>query len=96
MVDSTPEEVSLTQYVPTDIPNVIDHFICKLCNSVVFQPKECSKCEQAYCFNCTQLSIANQKKWKCPKCNSEEPLLDMHRVIKEVLDQLIFKCPKCA
>jgi hypothetical protein len=65
---------------------------------VVFQPKECPRCERCYCFDCINREIAVNKKWKCrnPKCNSEEAVVEQHRVIKEVLDQLIFKCPQCS
>ena len=95
MVDSTPYEVSLNQYVATMIPNVINHFVCRLCSNVVFEPKECPHCEQPYCFNCQQIEIATKKEWQCRKCKSKEQLVNMHRVVKEVFDQLIFSCPKC-
>jgi hypothetical protein len=28
-------------------------------------------------------------------CGSNENLADMHRVVKEVLEKLVFSCPKC-
>ena len=58
MVESTPFEVSVSQYVPTEMANVIDHFIYHLCTNVVYQPKECPKCEKCYCFDCVNTHIA--------------------------------------
>jgi hypothetical protein len=34
-------ELSSTNYVPTELAGVIDHFLCKLCGYVVHKPKEC-------------------------------------------------------
>ncbi len=28
-------------------------------------------------------------------CQSTEPVQDMHRVVKEVLEKLVFACPRC-
>jgi hypothetical protein len=37
-------DIQSSSFMPTELPMVIDHFICKICGFVVFQPKECPKC----------------------------------------------------
>ena len=86
MVEATPYEVSISQYTPSEVSTVIEHFICKICKFVVYQPKECPKCEQAYCFDCVNLQIAHDKVWRCGKCKAQDQVVDMHRVVKEILD----------
>jgi hypothetical protein len=82
--------------MPTELTNVIDHFLCRICKLVVFQPKECPKCTSVYCFECNSNFISNKGKWQCIECNSYEPLVEMHRVVKEILEKLVFQCPLCS
>ncbi len=39
--------------------------------------------------------VVKAGKWTCVECNSHENVTDMHRVVKEVLEKLVFSCPKC-
>lgn len=89
-------EVQSSNFQATELPNVIDHFLCKACSFVVYQPKECSKCSSVYCHECSQqLVTKNAGRWKCLECQDTNKVIDMHRVVKEVLEKLVFKCPKC-
>ena len=88
-------DVQSTQFVATELPDIIDHFLCKICNYVVYQPKECPKCSSVFCFECNSGQISKMGKWKCPTCQSQDNLTDIHRVVKEVLEKLVFSCPKC-
>eukprot|EP00347_Sterkiella_histriomuscorum_P011771 403371155 len=83
--------------MPTELPDVIDHFLCKICRLVVYQPKECSRCASLYCFDCSNNLISKNSKWQCvdKKCNSQDPLVEIHRTVKEVMEKLVFSCPKC-
>ena len=75
---------------------MIDHFLCKLCGYVVHKPKECPQCAQTFCHDCVQDRILSTKiKWQCPTCQSVDQVNELHRSVKEVLDVLVFKCPKC-
>ena len=88
-------DIQSSNFVPTELSQAIDHFVCRLCNFVVIQPKECPKCNCVYCFQCNQNQIMQKGKWNCSECNSTDNLVDLHRVVKEVLEKLIFVCPKC-
>lgn len=80
----------------TELPNVIEHFICRLCSLVVFQPKECPKCNSVFCHECVQADLVKKGgRWKCQECGSIDNVTDIHRVVKEVLEKLVFQCPKC-
>lgn len=61
-------EVQSSHFVPTELPNAIDHFLCRLCGYVVFQPKECPKCNCVYCHECNCNFIQKQGKWQCREC----------------------------
>ena len=62
-------ELSATNYQPTELAGVIDHFLCKLCGYVVHKPKECPQCSQTFCHDCVQDRILSTKnKWQCPNC----------------------------
>lgn len=63
---------------------------------MVFQPKECPKCASVYCHDCNQKYIEKHGKWCCGECRDNTPLTEMHRVVREVLEKLVFQCPKCA
>lgn len=90
-------EISSTHYHASELHNhVIEHFECYFCKNIVFQPKECPKCTKPYCHECIQNSISQKKRWECPRCKSAENVVDMHRVVKEILEKLIFKCPGCS
>lgn len=81
--------------MPTELSNVIDHFLCRLCKYVVWQPKECPKCNSVFCHECATRVITTRGQWQCSECMSKDQVTDMHRVAREVLDMLVFKCPKC-
>ena len=38
---------------------------------------------------------SNRGKWQCKDCKSTDPVTDMHRVVREILEKLVFMCPKC-
>ena len=88
-------EVNVQNFVPTELSNVIEHFLCRLCKLVVWQPKECPKCNSVFCHECATRYITTRGAWQCQECMSKDQVTDMHRVVKEVLDMLVFQCPKC-
>ena len=83
-------EVQSSNFVPTELTNVIDHFLCRICNFVVWQPKECPKCNSVYCHTCQQKLQGEKGMWQCKECTSKEPVTEMHRTVKDVLDMLVF------
>lgn len=52
MVDSNHTDIQSSHFVPTELPTAIDHYMCHICQYVVWQPKECPKCNSVYCHDC--------------------------------------------
>lgn len=88
-------EIGTNNFVATELPTAVDHFICRICKFIVYQPKECPKCNSVYCHECNTKLIVQKQKWQCPECTSPDAVIDLHRVVKEVLEKLVFQCPKC-
>ena len=70
-----------------------------ICTCLLFNPKECSNCDKAFCELCIDGWLKNQRdkggKGSCPNCNQEESTYkDMNRVIKALLNDTIVVC-KC-
>jgi Galactose oxidase, central domain len=90
-------DVQSSNFVPTELPGAVDYFLCRICGYVVHQPKECPKCNCVYCFDCNnKFTLSNGGKWQCKECSCTENLTDVHRVVRELLDSLVFSCPKCS
>ncbi|CDW87335.1 traf-type zinc finger family protein [Stylonychia lemnae] len=79
-------------------PDSIDNFfICKVCLQVIQDPKECSKCQTAFCGKCIDdwvksLQRQRNKGINCPiRCEDVE-FKEIHRFANERLKQTQFKC----
>lgn len=69
------------QVLDAPLYNLIDDFICGLCDNVVAPyPDECPQCNKLYCETC----IKQRGYWQCPNfnCNSTRKPCDMHRGVK--------------
>jgi hypothetical protein len=68
-----------------------DYSMCIICSGIVYNPKQCKKCEYCFCGICI-------KKWTsrsntCPmKCNSTE-FIEPCRIVKNMLSKLVLICP---
>ena len=66
-----------------------DNIICSICQGILYNPVQCSKCQNCFCKKCIE-------KWKlqsnkCPfKC--EKSVYKSNRFITNILAKLIFKC----
>jgi len=83
-------EIGSGNFMPTELAQAVDHFECRICKFIVYQPKECPKCNSVYCHDCNTKMISQKGKWQCVECHSNEPVTEMHRVVKEVLEKLVF------
>lgn len=72
MVDYSEMDIQSGNFMPTELPNAMDHFLCRICQFVVFQPKECPKCNSVYCHECNTRFISTQGKWQCKECMSTD------------------------
>ena len=66
-------------------------YICGICKLVVLDPKECSKCNVVYCEECIQKS-RHQGVASCPKKCDDHKIVDLHRFVKNLLLNQVFKC----
>jgi len=64
--------------------------ICSICQGLIYQPKQCSKCENCFCKHCIDewLKRNSTCPFRCPNATFKES-----RLIKNLLEKLNIKCP---
>lgn len=70
-----------------------DFFVCPICANVVRDPLECSGCQSVFCTRC--IEPWREKNEHCPKkCKGNDSVewREMHRMVKQDLLSLKFKC----
>jgi E3 ubiquitin-protein ligase NRDP1 len=65
---------------------VDDYFLCISCNGVVYNPKECSKCEVLFCQAC------GEKLSTCPSCTEVLSLQETSKYALMTYSQLTLRC----
>jgi hypothetical protein len=65
--------------------NILNNFICPICNLIVIKPNICGLCNILYCEKCLLLNN------KCPNC-SVQNIGNIPRIIKNILSNLKLKC----
>lgn len=69
-----------------------NYFTCTICFKMLFDPKQCTQCETAYCADC--IYQWNQQQNRCPAASCQNAhYVNLHRVVKQTLDQRRFFCP---
>ena len=58
---------------------VDNYFICKICLKIVSQPRECTKCETAFCKGCLDQWNRNAPFLKCPLRCDQPKFKPIHR-----------------
>lgn len=58
---------------------VDNYFICKICLKIVKEPRECSKCETAFCKGCLDQWNRNTNMVKCPLRCEKPKFKTLHR-----------------
>jgi len=76
---------------PEVYESIQDVAFCSICCGIVIDPLQCSKCENCFCKNC--INIWKKRDSSCPyKCSNIE-FKEPSRIIKNMLNKLIFNCP---
>jgi hypothetical protein len=68
----------------------VDKYICPICNKILYEPQNCSKCFNNYCENCIKDGDNYQK---CKKCNGNEYEFNLD-LYKDLTSLNIF-CKEC-
>jgi hypothetical protein len=89
----TPESDNINKDSP--MAPAADLFVCGLCQFIVSPfPMQCSSCNNLYCEECVKKLYS----WKCTnhtcKDQTSKPE-ELHRSVREILEQLHFLCPGC-
>lgn len=64
---------------------------CSICTGLVIDPKQCDKCENAFCRECVDSWV--KKSSSCPfKCENAN-FKEAGRALKTMINKLILKCP---
>ena len=67
-----------------------ENFRCVICQCLVYDPEQCTACENMYCKTC----IKEWKKDKCPLCQKPLLLNPLNRILKGYLEAIELKgCP---
>merc|ERR1711976_172 len=72
---------------------ILENFVCKVCQNVAIDPKKCSVCSQVQCSTCTFKKDENsQIKATChSECNSTE-FTKLNRIEQNILNAITFDC----
>lgn len=83
-----------SSFRPTSLESIVHHFICKLCNSVIVEGRQChnKNCCMLFCKGC----VDSKRPWGCPICQTRSEPVDMHRRLKDFVQLLKFVCPGCS
>ncbi|CAD8205110.1 unnamed protein product [Paramecium octaurelia] len=73
-------------------PSSIDkNLICAICQSLVWDPKECSQCQNYFCSECINNTLKQTK--RCPiRCPNKMKLNAPHRLLRTQMYELQVKC----
>ena len=87
------EEIDMKQHVNTALDSnneCPENYRCVICQSLIYDPEECSACANMYCKAC----IKEWKKEKCPLCQNNLKLQPLNRQLKNMLDKIELRgCP---
>lgn len=59
----------VNQAVSTTMGEAPEHLICTICLGLVYEPQECSQCENPFCAICIDEWFQNNE--ACPTCNKK-------------------------
>lgn len=68
------------------------NLICPKCSNIVVHPVECQSCQYIICFKCAQRNSGVCDEENCGESFTKTPG-KIHKLYKELLNQLEFKCP---
>ena len=71
-------------------------FVCQICLKVILEPRECQKCQTAFCKKCIDTWIAQcplENATRCPIRCVGTSFLPIHRFAKQELLTQKFRCP---
>ena len=71
---------------------ILEEWKCKICDSLVLDPKICTVCNHAFCNECIQKFLESQNKYKCIyKCQNAN-IREMNRMDKSFIDNIKLRC----
>lgn len=81
-------------FKPSSLNPIYQHFICKICDSIIFEGKQCSNrsCSVLYCGPCVKDKI---RSWRCNECGDGKAPLELHKRVRDMVELLRLICPGC-
>ena len=74
--------------------NAPSDFSCVICSELLYDPMECSECQNTFCGECLKDWLARGSD-TCPACSKEKSeYTAMHRKLKNQMNNIMVKC-KC-
>lgn len=70
--------------------NILENKICHICLNLVWNPIDCSKCQNIFCKYCINLLL--KKNYPCPLCNKSFKSSNC-KALKKIFKGIKIKCP---
>ena len=80
----------VNQAVSTTMGETPEHLSCTICLGLIYEPMECSECENPFCSICINEWFQNNE--NCPTCNKKQKLRNMHKFLRNQLNQMQVTC----
>ena len=71
---------------------ILEEWKCKICDSLVYEPKICTVCNHAFCNECIKKFIQSQNKYKCIYKCANSNIREMNRMDKSYIDNIKLRC----
>ncbi len=69
----------------------LESLSCPICLQVLADPYDCKQCETSYCQECIR-RWHSKHDGECPSCKSCAGLARSHKMVRNLLSSLTFKC----
>jgi len=86
------DKIHIDEKYLTTYQTCLDNYFCKICFSLIKNPKSCEKCEELFCSLCLKDCLA--KKNECPLCR-QKPFKEnkISKIVKNTLNDIELFCP---
>jgi hypothetical protein len=93
-MQSKPLLVDSANFMPTTLSPIYQHFVCKICDSVISEGRQCANrnCSVLYCGKCVKEKV---RSWRCNECGESKAPVDLHKRVRDFIEMLRFICPAC-
>ena len=71
---------------------ILEEWKCKICESLIYEPKICNICNHAFCNACIQKFLEGQNKYICIYKCANATIRELNRMDKSYIDNIKLRC----